>query len=348
MIEKKDEVIIVNAYINTPAKEMALNRCIDQLLKLDRDIMIVSHTPIKKNIIEKVHYYIYDYNNEFLPEHLSDYLWFSDPNVYYQTNKHGFARHSYSVWRSIQNAVSFAKILNKKFFYHLHYDSYIDDRDLNAFNEVRKDMGEKRGYVHKYPVYIRDGNEFLFDAFYCVFFAFDVDFFLDKISPLVYSPEEYHLRNRFDEIGVEVATIQCYLYNMFKKFLDEIYIIESDKEEVKIFPNSKFNTIYIDSGRHVIDIVKDRNSDGVYFVMYNDSESTKNYKIIFSRGEEIFHREERSFNPKVYYYLLLNGEPFDIRVYFEANGKWDLVFEGRSDNLNVAEHNYIEIGRRTQ
>ena len=119
-LENKDEVIILNAYINNDSKEKLLNKCIDQLLKLNREIMIVAHTPIDKKIIDRVHYYIYDYDNTFLPSNLADCFWFSDSNIYYQTNKYGYAIHSYAVWRSIQNAVSFAKILGKKFFYHFH------------------------------------------------------------------------------------------------------------------------------------------------------------------------------------------------------------------------------------
>ena len=348
-MENKDEIIIINAYINNSEKEELLDKCIVQLLKLGKDIMIVSHTPIDKKIISKIHYYIYDHDNSFLPPHLADCLWFSDDYIYYQTNRYGFAKHSYSVWRSIQNAVSFAKVIGKKFFYHLHYDSYIDDKDLDVFDYVRKmvERNNKKGYAHKYPVYIRDGGESSFNGLYCAFFAFDVDFFLDKISPLVYSPEEYHSRNFFEDLGVEVATIQCYLYNMFKNCLNKIYISESDNEELKIFPNSKFNTVFVDDGRHIVDIVKDKNSGDIYFIMYNDYLCVRNYRIVFSRNGKVFHTEDKELDEKGYYYIHLYGEPFDIEVYFKNEKEWNLIYKDKSINFDVNEEcNYVKIGNR--
>lgn len=303
--------------------------------------MIVSHSIIDNKYINKVDYYLYDKNNEFIPSHLLDCLWFEDENAYYQSNHYGFAKHGYAIWNLMQSAVSYAYALGKKYFYYIHYDSYIDDKDFDAFNSIREitEKNGKKGYANKCPVYKR--HDYTFYSFYGEFIAFDVEYFIDKMRPMVHSPEEYHHRNMFEEIGVEVSTVKCYLYNIFKDCISDIYIDESDIEEIKILPYSQFNTIYMDEGRHIIDVVKDRDSENVYFIIYNNTNIVRNYNIVFSRGDEIFYESNKKFEQNEYFYMPISGDVFDIKVYYKQDGYEKLVYKDKSINYDNNECNYI-------
>jgi hypothetical protein len=131
------KIIIVHSYPNTQKQLDVLSECLDALKNTDYDTMLVSHYPVSADVYKKATYFLFDEDNEMLPEG-------EFPSYYY--NMDGFQAtinlpgHTLPIVRSMKKSITFAKALEYDFFWFMEADCIFSDEDLTKFDNLQKQM----------------------------------------------------------------------------------------------------------------------------------------------------------------------------------------------------------------
>lgn len=282
-----DEVIVINSYTDTDEKKETLKKCIKQLKKTKKEIILTTHYPVDLETQELVDYYVYDTHNTLLDK--GCFYWFENSHLFYRSDKFGLSRKAFANQTAMRNGIELAKRLGKEFFYYIEYDSIIDDEELEKLDDLRMkiDIEDKKGYAQLVTQNRRVGNysdQYVNeDSLSLIFFAFYTDFFLENFD-FAETKEEYERRSR------EVKGLEWFFYdNMFKSFKD-ITFDKSTKTYPIYFQKSVFGSCK--SGEktlHYIDIVKDRDSDKkILFISFQDvKEGSYDIEMFDKDGEQI-------------------------------------------------------------
>jgi hypothetical protein len=152
-----NDLIFVTAYCPTEEQVVALEKCIDSVLKCGNHIALISHTHIPIHIQKKCHYYVYDYLNEIS----EDYSLFGDnffgvDNIiinskFIQKSFYGFA-----IYRMFSIASQLAINFGYKNIHHIEYDCELLDETLISEHSslletydsiLYTDTGNKDGFI---------------------------------------------------------------------------------------------------------------------------------------------------------------------------------------------------------
>lgn len=131
------KIIIVHSYPNTEKQLEVLSECLSTLKKTDYDTMLVSHYPVPADVYKKATYYLFDEDNELLPEG-------EFPPYYYEMD--GFQAtinlpgHTLPITRSMKKSIAFVRALNYDFFWFMEADCIFSDQDLIRFDALREQM----------------------------------------------------------------------------------------------------------------------------------------------------------------------------------------------------------------
>lgn len=224
--------IIIDAYIDSSDREKLLDACIESVIPLGHDIILVSHCPIPPYILKKVNYHIYDKENTFNDNHVYAYTLTDDVEI--RTQVH--SSHEFPIIQSMRSAISFAKARGYEFFYFTEFDHKYAIEDIHRIKELRSES-------------IKGNKDFIFfkpeSAFYgdvygeyyeTSFFGANTNKFLDIFND--YFP------NTLDEYNSNFAPrfpncLEHFFYNAFKLYESDTVLIG---EYVKLyFNNSDIN-----------------------------------------------------------------------------------------------------------
>jgi len=329
-----DDLIVIGSYPNTVEKEIILENCIKQLKKTNKDILLVSHYPVRREIQQLVNYFIYDTRNPMLDQ--SDLYWHKSKNFYFQTKLFGFGSHSFSILLSIQNAVCFAKNLNKKVFYYFEGDCFISDKDLQNIDLLKNEVYKKgkRGYIQTDT----HGGDVRNNGVCMLFFMFEIDFFYENFD-ILQSCDEY--KNKV----INGITLEFYFHQNLSKNIAQLDVENNSSLREKTFPNSHFNLTTFQLN-HLIDILPEEKSKKAILVITNAKKNNREYRISFLRNDNIIGKAEVSLLPGGYYYNILNEEIKYVHVFYKENNNWKLVYDKdpRKEVKNKIKCEYVRIG----
>jgi hypothetical protein len=125
------DLICVTAYCPTEEQVVALEKCIDSVLKCGNHIALISHTHIPIHIQKKCQYYIYDYLNEISDDYnlFGDNFFAADNikinSIFFQKSFYGFA-----IYRMFSIASQLAANFGYKNIHHIEYDCELLDETL--------------------------------------------------------------------------------------------------------------------------------------------------------------------------------------------------------------------------
>jgi hypothetical protein len=257
----KDEIFIIDAWIDTESKENDLIGLIKILKEFDIPILLSGHYPIKVEIQKMVDYYIFDKENPIITKdeydkydvHSERWTHFSDCKI---INKNTF-HHDYAVWSTMRNSFNFAKYLGKKQIHFLEYDNLPNPFQYKqAFIE----------YSKTYDAVIYEYNKNSVIEEYCGTFIFSIktDVAINLINKIK-SKEEYYI-NRHDGWQLE---------RLFLKYLKEV-------------TNSIFVSKYIPNDNELnTQAVWDRDGifrNGAKFQIFLACDNNKNLYVHFISG----------------------------------------------------------------
>ena len=151
------DLIFVTAYCPTEEQEVALEKCIDSVLKCGNHIALISHTHIPIHIQKKCHYYVYDYLNEISDDYnLFGNNFFAVDDIiinskFIQKSFYGFA-----IYRMFSIASQLAINFGYKNIHHIEYDCELLDETLISEHSslletydsiLYTDTGNKDGFI---------------------------------------------------------------------------------------------------------------------------------------------------------------------------------------------------------
>ena len=151
------DLIFVTAYCPTEEQVVALEKCIDSVLKCGNHIALISHTHIPIHIQKKCHYYVYDYLNEISDDYnLFGNNFFAVDDIiinskFIQKSFYGFA-----IYRMFSIASQLAINFGYKNIHHIEYDCELLDETLisehssllEAYDSILyTDTGNKDGFM---------------------------------------------------------------------------------------------------------------------------------------------------------------------------------------------------------
>ena len=151
------DLIFVTAYCPTEEQVVALEKCIDSVLKCGNHIALISHTHIPIHIQKKCQYYVYDYLNEISDDYnLFGNNFFAVDDIiinskFIQKSFYGFA-----IYRMFSIASQLAINFGYKNIHHIEYDCELLDETLisehssllEAYDSILyTDTGNKDGFM---------------------------------------------------------------------------------------------------------------------------------------------------------------------------------------------------------
>lgn len=308
-----DDLIVINAYPDTIEREIILENCINQFKKTNKEILLVSHYPIKVKIQQLVDYFIYDIRNHMLDE--SMLYWYGHEDIFLQAENLGMGTASYAVLLSIQNAVCLAKNLGKKIFYYFDYDCLISDKDLKKIDLLTDEIYKKgkRGWVRTNTYGIDMKNL----GIHTNFFICEVDFYFENFK-ILQNREEY---KKLCNNGI---TLEFYFYQSLSKNISQLNVINGVYLK-EIFPTSGLNLSSIELS-HFIYILPEKKSRKPVLTITNPKSELREYKILFLKNGNI-NEVKISVSPNGYYYNILDKEIEKVDVFYKENNNWELVYD---------------------
>lgn len=206
MTTQKNEIIIISTFISGEFQEKIVNNCIDSLLPLGIDILLVAHSTIPDYILKKVRYFIYDSDNEFYDYHDRAIEWvLVGGRKYY---KH-IGDHTLPLLKNMRNAFKFVDALGYDFFYYIEGDSLYNEqsrRHLLDFGESVKMSQYKIGFLKKADDCPH--NEYVDPFVFCSY----VKHFLKKF-PFPQNKEEYSEFRKWNNYGPFFENNLWYIFN---------------------------------------------------------------------------------------------------------------------------------------
>ena len=151
------DLIFVTAYCPTEEQVVALEKCIDSVLKCGNHIALISHTHIPIHIQKKCQYYVYDYLNEISDDYnLFGNNFFAVDDIiinskFFQKTFYGFA-----IYRMFSIASQLAINFGYKNIHHIEYDCELLDKTLISEHSslletydsiLYTDTGNKDGFI---------------------------------------------------------------------------------------------------------------------------------------------------------------------------------------------------------
>ena len=206
----KDEIIIVNTYLNTEFKVKLAIDCIKQLKKTGIEIMVTSHYHIPKSVTDLVDYYVYDYENSLITN-TGDMFWFGDPSGTKFFKKHIHSSHSFSALSSLFNGLYLAKSKGKKYFHHIEYDTILTDENIEELKEFRSKLNGKRGMLDLCR--LSSENE----GISMLYIFSEIDFFLYEVN--LPKTKDNYVQYCQNVIGLLAS--ESYLHNKLKNHFNE-------------------------------------------------------------------------------------------------------------------------------
>lgn len=219
-------IFIIDTYPSTEEQKKLLSDCVDRLLNIGFDIMIVSHTSIPEEIQKKVNYVIYDSDNSFLPGERTPFFWVS----LFESNCRIFnAGHSLAITRNMQNALLMAKSVGYDFFYFLEYDVLISESDIEKLLRLKDNMiNENKQMIFFEPENFYECDSHVYET---LLFGGYVDYLLSKFLP----PKNIE---EWDKLGMGY-TLELAFYEQLSKYSEDFLIIPEHSHQY--FNQSEIN-----------------------------------------------------------------------------------------------------------
>jgi hypothetical protein len=313
------ELILITSHTPDNKREGLLRDFIKSIKDSEYDIMVVSHTPIPKDIMDGVDYFIFDKQNLLL-YNVEDkvIMQFENPNfIIYSTETKRY-NHCLSFIKLLKLGLSNAKNLNYKKVHFFEYDSMV-----NNFSEIKENskLIDSVGTVFYNPLHLKWPNS-------------PMSFNLDKISEewfqLTYDDYIEFMSTKYSKVSEEY---QMFLIEKQGEYISKS-ISELKEKGIQV-------GLHVDSDKTpwavvVCDILKNE----MVFFGWNTKQNQLDFKIIINNKEVITKKIDQNV------WTLLNVGNFDEikNIVIIADNEIKNVLDFQSvDKEKFKERNFLKI-----
>jgi hypothetical protein len=302
-----NDLIFVTAYCPSEEQEIALEKCINSLLKCGKHIALISHTHIPIHIQKKCQYYIYDYLNEISDDYnlFGDNFFAADNikinSIFFQKSFYGFA-----IYRMFSIASQLAANFGYKNIHHIEYDCELLDETL---------ISEHSTLLETYDsiLYTDNGNEdgFMFGSLK----SFKVESLPDNFKNYNKDFIESEMRR------IEPKHLETFTKSLFVNSGNVLFKHDNELTEQKFKKGPKFAII----GRHYNLFYNDRNKTlNVFYRSFTDN--PENIVVIVNDNKIV----RLNVSPRHWYINRLGI--FDEINYVRIDNSKKTLFEKHFDN----------------
>jgi glycosyltransferase involved in cell wall biosynthesis len=239
ILRKSKTISIIDCFVHDAKVESNLIECINRLKLNGQDVLLVSNTSIKKEILDMVDYHFYDSRNQLFKKDypgVSDVDFWSNQGHFTVHNlKSGLQKHGLSVLVNLFNALDIAKNLGYTHFQRFETDDLYGAESMKWISGVPELVitQDKKGLF-----YLNESN-YPKDASFHYFFC-EIDHFM-KTMPRISKEEDYedYLINLQGTRDFKI--VEAYLYDNLDK--DSVLIREGDTEMKSDFSDTIWNTV---------------------------------------------------------------------------------------------------------
>lgn len=337
-ILKNEELVVILTYPDTKVKNDITKRCIENIKKSGRKILLASHYPVSNELQSMVDYYLFDSYNPLIEHTLYKYYWSDMGNMKVDLNldklpNYNNLNQSLCVLNNIENSIRFANQLGYKRVINVSYDFILNDDNISKINELctKLNTNNKQGYFMRYV----EGNMVLYKS---VFFIINTDFY-SNIFKNPRTPDKYNQECK----NMDIHNFLEYYYEGKLKN-HEIDLLIEDTDEEKLFNNDEINLF---SGVEYLNVIPVKDQPNSFVIWYNSSNKNDNRRLVleFKNGNNI-ETVTHVIKSRSYYYrkLTLNdNDSYTITANFmDFEGKNFLnkyVFEINKDNIQKLSEN---------
>lgn len=313
------EIIIIDTFIRDETDKFLLIDCIQKLKRLNKDICVISHSPLEDYISRSVNYCIYDSVNEFSEDPLHVWIWRPSPGYFL---KYYYNNHTLPIMRSLNLVFNFVRNLGYDHFYFTEYDNAFSKFDLDKFDDIRE-FSQDSLFLLKY-----DSSKHEEKGYYTTFFAGNIEYFLNHFQ----LPQT---KEQWTTLGYG-GLFEHILYDKLNKFENEICVVESTVQNY--FPNSqidmsgaspKVRVLYntTDKNKPML-LITDPTIEGTNYTVIEDHHDieTKHTKHIVSKD-----------NPLLLPVAFKNGD-LHIQVYNESRRIYQESFHSSKQLKKIGEY----------
>jgi len=343
ILRRSKTISIIDCFVHDAKVESNLIACINRLKSNGQDVLLVSNTSIKKEIIDMVDYHFYDSRNQLFKKDypgVSDVDFWSNQGHFTVHNlKSGLQKHGLSVLVNLFNALDIAKNLGYTHFQRFETDDLYGTESMKWISGVPELVisEDKKGLF-----YLNESN-YPKDASFHYFFC-EIEHFM-KIMPLISKEEDYedYLINLQGTRDFKI--VEAYIYDNLDK--DSVLIREGNDQMKIDFSDTTWNTVVSASNLptkykgclsgiyRLLDNAGNHLKYCLYSQNYLDSEILR--KIVVhvdnSNKVEIYHK---LVGRNSWWINDIEGEPTHIEVYED-----DLIVYSLTKNENI--NSYIQL-----
>jgi hypothetical protein len=246
--KKERKVIsIIDCFVHDDKIETNLISSIEKLKNIGNDVFLISNTPVSKEILAKVDFFMYDKRNQLFKKEypgVRDVRFWSDRGHFISYHiKSGLQKHGLSVLINLFNAIKTCKELGYTHFQRFETDDLFGPRSMEWIRSI-PDMIEEnqlKGLFYLNPT--NDPPDASFHYFYC-----DIDYFCE-VFPRISCEEDYEKYLIDIQGNRDFRIVETFIYdNLIKNNQKNILMIrEGDIQMKNDFPDTTWNTVVSNS-----------------------------------------------------------------------------------------------------
>lgn len=326
--ESSNDLFLIMTFPDTKIKEEITEKCIDNIKKTNKKILLCSHYPVSKKLQDKVDYYMYDSYNPLIEHSLYNFYWsnISEGRIEINLNKlqtKSNLNQSLTVLNNIENSIRFANQIGYDKIISVSYDFIFNENNLSKIQDLcnRIDSENKNGYFMLYD----EGDMKLLKS---VFFIVKTDFYMKHFKN-IRNPEKFN--EECQKIGSH-NFLENYFYKKLINYSNDLIIEKTD--ETKLFNNENINLF---SGVEYLSILPVENDENSFVIWFNSSNDKDDRRIIFEYDNNGVKNESTHFIKSRSYYFnkitLNNNDNYNITANF-IDSKTNTTINIQKFNVN--------------
>ena len=234
-------ITIIDCFVHNDRMSDKLLSTVKWMKEDGHDVLLVSNTPVSKDIIENVKFYVYDNRNQLFEKNYKynnyvDFWKYLDPNL----EVHDFVPekqpHGLSVLINLFNAILYAKQQGYTHFQRLEVDGIFGKLSREHIKQIPK-MCVKNG--KKGLFYYNDNKspqDISFHYFYC-----EIDEFLSKFKRISCEQDyEDYLKQYYGDNTFQI--VEVFMRDNLRKNGDENMLLYTGADMNVQFPDTRWNT----------------------------------------------------------------------------------------------------------
>jgi len=342
-LKNSKTISIIDCFVHDVKVESNLIACINRLKSNGQDVLLVSNTSIKKEILDMVDYHFYDSRNQLFKKDypgVSDVDFWSNQGHFTVHNlKSGIQKHGLSVLINLFNALDIAKNLGYTHFQRFETDDLYGVESMKWISNVPElviTQGKKGLFYLNESNHPKDAS---FHYFFC-----EIEHFLNMM-PRISKEEDYENYLISQQGSRDFKIVEAYIYDNLN---NESVLIREGNDQMKIdFSDTTWNTVVSASN---LPTKYEGCLSGIYKLLDNAGNHLR--YCLYSQNyldsevlRKIVVHTENSDKVEIYHKLVgrnswwindIEGEPTHIDVYED-----DLIVYSLTKNENI--NSYIQM-----